>query len=159
MQDEWERALRLKQPLSMLILDVDHFKRFNDTYGHASGDEVLRAVGRTMQTLLRPSDLAARLGGEEFVLLLPETDMEGAKGVAERLRHSIEMISLPQLGRVTASMGGVTVVPEADTDMNAALEEADRMLYQAKEGGRNQVRWQEVQLQLLNLKAGEEPNQ
>jgi len=86
MQDEWERALRLKQPLSMLILDVDHFKRFNDTYGHASGDEVLRAVGRTMQTLLRPSDLAARLGGEEFVLLLPETDMEGAKGVAERLR-------------------------------------------------------------------------
>ena len=69
------------------------------------------------------------------------------------------MISLPQLGRVTASMGGVTVVPEADTDMNAALEEADRMLYQAKEGGRNQVRWQEVQLQLLNLKAGEEPNQ
>ena len=159
MQEEWERALRLKQPLSMLILDVDHFKRFNDTYGHASEDEVLRAVGRTMQTLLRPSDLAARLGGEEFVLLLPETDIEGAKGVAERLRRSIEQISLPQLGRVTASLGGTTVVPEPDTDMNSALEEADRMLYQAKEGGRNQVRWQEVQLQLLNLKAGEEPSQ
>ena len=145
--------MTLRQPLSMLILDVDFFKRFNDTYGHASGDEVLRAVGRTMQTLLRPSDLAARLGGEEFVLLLPETDQEGAKAVAERLRRSIEQISLPQLGRVTASQGGVTVIPEEGMDMNAALEEADRMLYQAKEGGRNRVEWQEVQLQSLVVKA------
>ncbi len=153
LQEEWERAMTLRQPLSMLILDVDFFKRFNDTYGHASGDEVLRAVGRTMQTLLRPSDLAARLGGEEFVLLLPETDQEGAKAVAERLRRSIEQISLPQLGRVTASQGGVTVIPEEGMDMNAALEEADRMLYQAKEGGRNRVEWQEVQLQSLVVKA------
>lgn len=129
-------------PLAVLMLDVDHFKRYNDTYGHKSGDLVLQMVARTMRKSLRPSDMLARYGGEEFVILLPRTPAKQAQAVAERLRKAVEkcQISAEQgqaLPSVTVSVG-VSPLKENET-IEEAIEVADQALYLAKDNGRNRI--------------------
>ena len=139
--DELKRSARFKRNLAMVMIDVDHFKKFNDTYGHQLGDEVLKKVASIMRRAVRTHDLPVRYGGEEFALVLPETDMQGAVAVAERIRRSIETEYLEQQGKiikVTASFG-VAVFPESATEMDTLIKAADNALYVSKEGGRNRV--------------------
>ena len=142
---EWGRATRSQTPLSLLMVDVDYFKPYNDTYGHPAGDECLRQIGVALRnTLRRPGDLAARIGGEEFVCLLPDTDLVGARITAERVRRSIEALKL-QHGPsnvsdwVTVSVGAVATIPSRHLNPEALLKAADAYLYRAKEKGRNRV--------------------
>ncbi|MBX3705636.1 MAG: diguanylate cyclase [Pseudomonadales bacterium] len=142
LHEEIERARRHGHPLSVALLDLDHFKIINDTFGHDAGDQVLRAVARTIFGVKRSSDVAARFGGEEFALLLPETDPAGAARVAERLREAIESLLVPRPAgaplSVTTSIGVATLhSPEAGLDN--LLIRADRALYDAKRAGRNRV--------------------
>lgn len=138
------RAARDAQPLSLIVVDVDHFKRFNDTWGHATGDEVLRCVGGMLKETVRESDVPARYGGEEFVVVLPNTDEPGAQMVAERIRLAME--GMPVTGpkgqlHVTASFGVATARgAQCRRDGGDLFKRADAALYEAKEGGRNQVR-------------------
>ncbi|HEY4081131.1 MAG TPA: diguanylate cyclase [Burkholderiaceae bacterium] len=145
LEDEWRRALRSKEPMSLLIVDVDHFKLFNDHYGHPAGDTCLQAIaGVLRQCAARPSDLAARYGGEEFVLLLPGTDQEGAMAVAQRLAQGMRNAALahpksPLADHVTLSMGLVCVQATQGGSPAQWLAQADLALYQAKAQGRNRV--------------------
>ncbi len=137
------RHRRSATPLSLLVLDVDHFKRFNDAYGHLSGDAVLVALGKAIARSLRPTDLAARYGGEEFVVMLPDTDRVGARVVAERLRKAIQQarITSPDgevLPAVTLSVGAAQLA-DSDGDAMALLDRADAALYRAKQAGRDRV--------------------
>ncbi|HEX4870208.1 MAG TPA: diguanylate cyclase [Moraxellaceae bacterium] len=142
---EWQRALRKREPLGLVMIDVDHFKLFNDTYGHAAGDECLRGVAGALKDFARrPGDLAARYGGEEFVLVLTGANAEQAMLVAERVRDKIVELAIPHQrsshGSVTASFGVASVVPGAQhSGPEALLLAADKALYKAKEGGRNRV--------------------
>nr|WP_248306212.1 GGDEF domain-containing protein [Devosia oryzisoli] len=130
-------------PLSLMLVDIDHFKTFNDTYGHQTGDQVLRLVAMTLKSNIKGKDLAARYGGEEFVAVLPSTDMEGAVIVAENVRKAIQAKELlkrstnEKLGRITASFGVARFHP-TDNAMSL-IERADRCLYAAKHAGRNRV--------------------
>lgn len=137
---EAHRHERSGRPLSILILDIDHFKRINDEWGHATGDEVLVQVGRLLQQHTRDRvDLAARIGGEEFVVLLPETDLQGAQLVAEKVAMRLREQRVEARGgsvRVSVSMG-VTQYTGGDPDL--ALRDADRNLYRAKEAGRDRI--------------------
>ncbi len=139
---EIARAARYHRPSTIVMLDVDHFKSVNDTYGHAAGDQVLHQLAELATLTLRPSDVFGRLGGEEFALLLPETGGDDAVIAAERLRMAIaaNVIRLAdgQDLRITASFGVAALA--ADTSVAAWLERADTMLYAAKAGGRNQTR-------------------
>ncbi len=138
---ECARWARFRQPLSALMIDIDHFKRINDTYGHAAGDEVLRQVAGILQIGLRPIDAIGRLGGEEFAVLLPSVDLQGAELVADRLRRSVEAL-IPTIDDtavpVTVSIGCATVGDEV-SQLDALLKFADLALYAAKQGGRNRV--------------------
>jgi len=135
LNSEWRKAARDKLPLSFLILDVDKFKVCNDTYGHQKGDAILKAVARTIeQTLKRPGDLVARWGGEEFVVLLHNTNSQGALGVAEAIRANIEKETV-----VTVSIGMNTQIPEQNSSLDRFISAADDALYKAKEMGRNRV--------------------
>jgi diguanylate cyclase (GGDEF)-like protein len=150
LEDEWRRAARAGTPLSLLLIDVDHFKLYNDHYGHAAGDDCLRRVGQALgATVHRAGDLVARYGGEEFVLLLPNSSLAEAKAVAERLMGQIRAASLiharSSWGQVTVSVGGATVTPSADTGMGQAIERADEALYRAKAAGRNRAEWANLQ--------------
>ncbi|CAA7611878.1 diguanylate cyclase [Magnetospirillum sp. UT-4] len=136
---ECERAERYRTPLSLAMLDIDHFKRVNDTWGHGIGDEVLRAVVRAVAGGLREIDLIGRLGGEEFAVLLPETELDGAMAVAERLRRAVAETDVPVPGgayRVTVSLG---VADWSGGGLDALLGRADRALYRAKDAGRDRV--------------------
>ncbi|MCD8547982.1 MAG: response regulator [Aeromonadaceae bacterium] len=151
LEEEWLRCARLQVPLSVAVVDIDYFKRINDSFGHARGDDVLRRVAEQMRQLLhRPGDLVARYGGEEFVLVMPQTDAQGARQLTEQLRALVasgpEGASSEPSMAVTVSIGGATQIPDASQAYGSLLEEADRMLYQAKQGGRDQVAWQAVQL-------------
>jgi diguanylate cyclase (GGDEF)-like protein len=143
---EWNRCLRAAAPLSVILLDVDHFKLYNDTYGHGAGDECLRRVARALSgSLERAGDLVARYGGEEFVVVLPDTDQAGALRVAERLRRAVEEQRIEHSGskaapHVTVSLGVATAVPVLVGGLTILLELADRMLYECKAAGRNGVR-------------------
>lgn len=132
-------ARRHRRPLGVLLCDVDHFKRVNDRFGHAAGDEVLQAVARAIRQTLRESDSAARFGGEEFVVLLPETDAAGVAVVGEKIRSAIEAMVLPGVGRCTISIGAA-VTPGGRIKPAELLQRADEALYEAKAQGRNQVR-------------------
>lgn len=138
---EFKRAKRYGNPLAALMLDIDWFKQVNDTHGHAAGDEVLKAVARVITDTLRETDLAGRMGGEEFAALLPETDARGAHEVAERLRHTLAETGATTGGtqlHVTASIG-LAQRNEADKDLAGLLKRADEALYRAKQSGRNRV--------------------
>lgn len=145
--------------LSFAILDVDFFKKFNDTYGHLVGDEVLRVVAKAMQETVRDSDIAVRLGGEEFGVLMPSAGLLEAGRAAERFRQAIERCGVPFEGKmlkVTASFG-VTQVSAVD-HVEHVVERADQALYAAKEGGRNAVwLWENGQLRPLLKKPGNVP--
>jgi len=143
---EWRRASRDKQPLALIMADVDHFKLFNDHYGHGSGDACLRAVARAMMgALTRPGDMVARYGGEEFVALLPETSLNGAREVAERMREQVQMLKLQHEfsgpGVVTLSLGYASLEPEQMHKHVPAefLAKVDEGLYRAKNSGRNRA--------------------
>jgi diguanylate cyclase len=130
-------------PLSLLLLDIDFFKNFNDTWGHQTGDQVLRLVAMTLKSNIKGRDIAARYGGEEFAAVLPETDLEGAVIVADNVRKAIQAKELlkrstnEKLGRMTASFG-VAMYRVGDTPASL-IERADRCLYAAKHAGRNRV--------------------
>lgn len=146
-EQEWRRCLRTHAPLSLIVVDVDNFKAFNDNFGHAAGDEVLRRIATSLQqSLRRPADLVCRYGGEEFVMLLPGSTMAGAQVLAEAARFEIETrcFDLEASGaptHVTVSMGGATRIPHQTTPDLAMFSEADASLYQAKHLGRNRVVW------------------
>jgi diguanylate cyclase (GGDEF)-like protein len=137
------RAERRKAPLSLLLVDIDHFKPLNDTHGHPFGDTVLKAVARVIERAGRRTDLAARYGGEEFALILEDSDAKGAAGVAERVRTEIEALRFEgKPARVTVSVG-LAVHPEQASTQAELIARADAALYTAKKRGRNQVcAWQ-----------------
>ncbi len=136
-------------PLCLMLLDIDHFKRFNDTWGHQTGDQVLRLVAMTLKSNIKGKDVAARYGGEEFAAILPETDLEGAMIVADNIRKAVQAKELlkrstnEKLGRITASFG-VAMYKPGDT-VSSLIERADHCLYAAKHAGRNRV-FSEVEL-------------
>jgi diguanylate cyclase len=126
------------EPLAVLMADLDHFKRVNDQHGHAKGDEVLAAAAQAIKRSLRSNDVAARIGGEEFLILLPNTDCDGALVAAEKVRDAVAGLHVPGLGGITLSIG-IAVVPDDVGEAEEALRAADRALYMAKESGRDQV--------------------
>jgi diguanylate cyclase (GGDEF)-like protein len=141
---EWERAQRDQRPLAVLFIDVDYFKSFNDHHGHRAGDDCLAAVGKAVvQSLQRPADLAARYGGDEFVVLLPDTDTDGALEVAHRALAAVAALNIPHgaspFDRVTSTIGVAHLVPGPNHTFRELLEQADRALYAAKQAGRNGV--------------------
>ena len=144
-EQEWQRAVRSAEPLSLIVLDVDHFKLYNDALGHAAGDTALREVAAVVQAhAMRPADLAARYGGEEFVVLFGETGAEAARALAEAMRVRIEALHLPNPRSptsewITASIGVATIVPNQLDDVAKFFVAADRAMYAAKDAGRNGV--------------------
>ncbi|ASP48384.1 sensor domain-containing diguanylate cyclase [Cognaticolwellia beringensis] len=138
---EFSRAQRYKQTLALVMLDLDEFKLLNDTYGHQGGDKVLIDTSKAINEMLRMGDLFGRYGGEEFAVILPNTDLKGAKDVAERIRKTIEGNAIhyqDQMIRVTVSIG-VAVMDEADARYESLISHADIALYKAKGAGRNRV--------------------
>ena len=139
---EVSRHRRYGQDLSLIILDLDHFKKINDTWGHLVGDEVLRGTAEAMKGILRSTDSCCRFGGEEFVIILPHTSLANAEWLAERLRHNICQLRFEAKGKefsVTASMGVACIAEGKDMEMRDLLDNADKALYQAKNTGRNRV--------------------
>jgi diguanylate cyclase len=135
---EANRSLRLGTPLTIILLDIDHFKAVNDTFGHPMGDRVLQAIARSLTERSRPYDLVARYGGEEFLGMLPDTPLERGGDAAERYRVAIESMSIEDFPRqVTASFGVATLIPGQPQE--SLFEGADRALYRAKQNGRNRV--------------------
>ncbi len=141
----WQGALREKKPLSVLIIDIDQFKAYNETYGHAKGDGCLKLVAATIRRAVgRASDLVSRYGGEEFIVVLGDTPLEGGLRIAENIRSSVEQLDIPhdgarQRGCVTVSIGVTSTLPTADTHPETVLVAADRAMYSAKNEGRNRV--------------------
>ncbi|GAA4022590.1 sensor domain-containing diguanylate cyclase [Actimicrobium antarcticum] len=146
----YRRGLRNQTSLALIMIDVDYFKRYNDVYGHPVGDECLRKLAHALdEALCRPNDVAARYGGEELAVLLSETDAAGARVVAERIRSSIQALSIPHTGNpaghVTVSLGVAMCLPEQpEGGASRLVDAADRALYAAKNGGRNRVCFDEV---------------
>ena len=142
LEDEYHRSMRYGDPMSILMADLDHFKKVNDTYGHQRGDTVLTQTAQIMMDTMRKVDLVARYGGEEFVVIMPHTDMEGAVRAAERVRGAVEgnhFEGLPGDGDITVSIGVTTLVEGAGTDVDGLIRMADEALYSAKVNGRNRV--------------------
>lgn len=142
----WRQAARLRIPLSLIILDVDHFKKYNDTYGHQAGDECLRDVAQAIAGCVkRAGDTAARYGGEEFAVLMFHSTMTEARSMGERLRSAVQELGREhagsEFGCVTISVGGATVVPSSALTAERFLRSADEALYRAKRDGRNRVEW------------------
>jgi two-component system cell cycle response regulator len=137
LEEQFQVAMRNKQPLALILMDVDHFKQYNDTYGHQAGDEVLRQVAQILSAHVREGDFVARYGGEEFVIVLPRTELESAVAVAERLREAVQSAEW-RLRPVTGSFGVACIRPDMETRQEL-IEAADQALYQAKKNGRNRV--------------------
>lgn len=142
---EWRRAQRNKQPISLIMIDIDFFKNLNDSYGHPVGDECLKIVAQALkQSVNRPGDLVARYGGEEFVAVLPEVGAEGAALIAERMRAAVEALKFPHCdsriaAHVTVSLGVASLVPTRESSPDMLIAAADKALYAAKETGRNRI--------------------
>jgi diguanylate cyclase (GGDEF)-like protein/PAS domain S-box-containing protein len=144
LDNEWKRACRDSRTLSLLMIDVDHFKRYNDTYGHLAGDHCLQQISNVLkQVVYRPGDLVARYGGEEFSVILTATDAEGASSVAKRILESIAQLAIPHTGAeggcVSLSIGVATSSPHPDITRESLIASADKALYQAKRAGRNRI--------------------
>ena len=145
LDQEWKRAAREQSELSLVLIDVDFFKRYNDAYGHLAGDDCLRQVARALASVVhRPADTVCRYGGEEFAVLLPSTHASGASAVAESLRAGVESLQLEHKAsevapHVTLSLGVSTRCPRAGTAADELIKSADDALYQAKRGGRNRL--------------------
>ena len=143
LQEEYARCCRYRHPIAVLLLDIDHFKRFNDVWGHQVGDDCLRQVAAVlMDTVRAPIDHVARYGGEEFCVVMPETDAEGAHIVAERIRAAVEGMAFQVEGKsvpVTISVGLSAQVPVALEGSRELMKQADMALYRAKGDGRNRV--------------------
>jgi len=142
---EWQRALRQDQPLSLLMVDVDNFKQYNDSHGHVKGDQCLRKVAGAVSGEMRANDLVARYGGEEFAVILPNQQLKGAAIVAERIRRRVERLQLPRgtggdsSATVTVSIGAATALPGPGTELGQLIHTADSALYRAKHLGRNRI--------------------
>lgn len=142
---EWRRCSRIGQPISLILIDIDHFKAYNDTYGHLAGDECIRQFAQMLfKTVNRPGDLVARYGGEEFVVLLPETNAEGASYVASLIHHGIHQLQVlhstsPVAPHLTASMGVATCIPSAQLPKANLVQSADMVLYESKRQGRDRI--------------------
>ena len=145
LEQEWKRSTRSGESLALIMADIDHFKAYNDHYGHGGGDQCLKAVAQALaQSIDRAGDIVARYGGEEFVAVMPNTDAAGAQLLAERWRANVAALRLPHgfssaADHVTISVGYAALKPVIDRAPTELLELADKMLYQAKEQGRNRV--------------------
>jgi diguanylate cyclase (GGDEF)-like protein len=145
-EQEWHRAIRSHFPLSLIMMDIDYFKLFNDNYGHITGDECLKQVAQTLaKTIERKTDLVARYGGEEFVSVLPMTDAKGAVIMAKKFQRSILSLGIEHAysdtaDHITISLGIATIIPSKHTTHQVLIEMADKALYLAKVSGRNQLR-------------------
>lgn len=143
--DEWNRCIRLKTPLTLVLIDIDYFKSLNDTYGHQAGDECLKKIATVAQHFAkRPSDICARYGGDEFAILLGNTDLETSKKMINRLLNSIRELNIPNINSpitpiITASIGLATIYPDKKTTKEDFIQTTDKALYMSKENGRNQV--------------------
>lgn len=138
MQAELKRSRREQRPLALVLLDIDYFKQINDNYGHLIGDQVIKTVTSLIQQLVkRPGDKLCRYGGEEFALILPNTDLDGATELAEQIRQHLE--NSTQQPTVTISAGCYSAIPDAQSDCDEYINFADKALYSAKSNGRNQV--------------------
>ena len=155
LEQEWLRAARGNKTLSLILTDIDHFKTYNDNYGHQGGDEVLRRVAQAIENgAHRPGDLVARYGGEEFAIILPDTEPVGAASVAEAIRQSVERLNIPHgfstaADHVTLSLGVASIIPREGGLPATLIEAADEALYEAKHSGRNRY----VIAQELNQKS------
>ena len=140
---EVDRVARSGEPALLLVLDIDHFKAVNDTYGHGAGDVVIKAVVQSLQDTVRPMDLVARIGGEEFAVVLPNCPPAFGEAVAERIRQRVQALSIPvtpgQRVQVTISIGGAFAPQWVRSRTHLWIERADQQLYRAKTGGRNRV--------------------
>jgi diguanylate cyclase (GGDEF)-like protein len=142
---EWRRAMRSAKPISLIIVDVDYFKNYNDIHGHLAGDSCLQKIARTIKdSIRRAGNFAARYGGEEFVVILPDTDADGAYLFAESLRQKIENLNIEhknsKIGKnVTVSLGVSTAAPKKGGTLDELISLADKALYKAKQEGRNRV--------------------
>jgi diguanylate cyclase (GGDEF)-like protein len=144
LEEEIERARRYKSTFSLVMFDIDHFKKFNDTYGHLQGDRIIREIARIMRRAIRQIDFPARYGGEEFAVILPNVDAKGALVVAERLRKRVQTFGFPSASgggplSVTISVGVTEFDPESAYAPSEIIREADRALYRSKDNGRNRV--------------------
>lgn len=146
LEREWRRARRKQTHLSLILMDIDFFKAYNDHYGHLAGDDCLRQIAQTLnKRTMRPGDLVARYGGEEFVCLLPDTRTEGALWVAKRIQEEVEGLNIshassPAADHVTLSIGVSTLVPVVGQSPLDLIRRADELLYAAKQDGRNQIK-------------------
>jgi diguanylate cyclase (GGDEF)-like protein/PAS domain S-box-containing protein len=143
LQAEWARAQRQRQPLSLLMVDVDNFKAYNDANGHLGGDECLKRIATAVSSEMRANDLVARYGGEEFAVILPNQSLKGAASVAERIRTRVEQLQVPNRlaagQHVTVSIGAATALASPDTEASELVATADAALYRAKHMGRNRI--------------------
>ena len=146
LETEWKRCERNQLPLALLMIDIDYFKRFNDRYGHLEGDDCLKKVAKTLESLLRrPGDFVARYGGEEFSIVLPGIDSDGTQNLARKILDKIQSLKIPNPDSdvsdvLTVSLGGVSTVPSRSLPASWFINKADQLLYRAKDGGRNQYR-------------------
>jgi len=144
MHNEWRRAIREKTWLTIVIIDIDHFKLFNDHYGHQAGDDALHQVAQALSTIIRrPGDMLARYGGEEFGVILPNTDQLGTGAISQRFIEAVNNLNIEHkesktLDKVTISLGAASIMPVQEVKPEDVLKEADKALYRAKENGRNQ---------------------
>lgn len=145
--EEWRRAIRNGELISLIMMDIDFFKNYNDHYGHLAGDDCLRKVAKALvSTMKRPGDMVARYGGEEFACILPDTDTQGALIVAEMLLNSVSDLKIPHAtstvaDHITISIGFASKLPDPGTSHESLILEADTMLYNAKKHGRKRIMW------------------
>lgn len=149
---EWGRALRGKAPVALALLDLDHFKKYNDAYGHVAGDALLSVIGSALGSNFRTEDYVARVGGEEFAVVFPNTTAEQAQSALTALQEKVETLAVPHAqnpgGIVTFSAGIASMVPGLNTPSLSLYELADRALYEAKAAGRDQIRLAEIESEI-----------